>query len=383
MHPDDKRRFVERAQRALRKHLTFEERKRRKEEARRRKAARLPRRPRSRPDPGDEDAGPEERVPRARGAAPSAEPDSTARPAGDEAPLETLELARVVGLARTRATLATGAERLEAARVPGLELAVGDRVGFARRAGGIVLLRSVVPRTSVLARPDPGRAGRLVLAANVELVCAVVAARAPRWKPGFVDRVWLAAEEGGSRVLVVVNKIDLLTAHGRAELERELEPFRALGVVALCVSAATGVGLRELSAAVAGRLCVFVGPSGAGKSSLQNALDPERARATAPVRASDGKGRHTTSASAWVELANGTVLIDTPGVREFGLTGLDARALAASFPEFAGPARACRFRDCSHLVEPGCGVQAALAAGTIDRRRFESYGRMRAALEDE
>jgi ribosome biogenesis GTPase len=128
-------------------------------------------------------------------------------------------------------------------------------------------------------------------------------------------------------------------------------------------------------------VCVFVGPSGVGKSSLQNALDPTRARATAAVRASDGKGRHTTTAGEWSELANGAVLIDTPGVREFGLAGLDARALAASFAEFAGPARACRFRDCSHLVEPACGVRAALAAGAIDRRRFESYARIRASLQ--
>jgi ribosome biogenesis GTPase len=193
--------------------------------------------------------------------------------------------------------------------------------------------------------------------------------------------VWLAAEAGGARALVVVNKLDLVAAEERAELERELVPYVALGLRVARVSAASGAGVSELAAILAGRLCVFVGPSGVGKSSLQNALDPSRARATAPVRASDGKGRHTTTASEWFELPDGTVLIDTPGVRQFGLAGLDARTLAASFPELLAVAGGCRFRDCSHLVEPDCAVQAALDAGAIDRRRFACYARMRAALE--
>jgi ribosome biogenesis GTPase len=310
-------------------------------------------------------------------------PARTARAAsGEPGASASLELARVVGLARTRATLALAGERLEAAFAAELALAVGDRVRFERRAGGLVLVRSVEPRASVFARPDPAHPERpLVLAANVELVLAVVAARAPRWKPGFVDRVWLAAEQGGALCGLVVNKLDLLPDGDRDGLERELAPFVALGLALVRVSAASGAGLAELAALVAGRVCVFVGPSGVGKSSLQNALDPACARATGAVRASDGKGRHTTTAAEWRELPGGAVLIDTPGVRQFGLAGLDARALAAGFPDFAGAARTCRFRDCSHLVEPDCGVQRALAAGTLDRRRFESYARLRASLE--
>ncbi|HEX6884066.1 MAG TPA: ribosome small subunit-dependent GTPase A [Planctomycetota bacterium] len=381
MHPDDKRRFVERARRALDRHLSYEETKRRKAEARRRRAERLPRGPRERVELGDEieDAEPADAPRRRR----HARPGEPAPERGGEPELETakaLATARVIGLARTRATLLAGAETLEAVFAPGLELAVGDRVRFERPAGGLARVREVLPRASWLARPDPAGTGQLVLAANVELVCAVVAARAPRWKPGFVDRVWLAAEEGGAQVLVVVNKLDLLAPQEEAELERELAPYLALGLAVVRVSAVTRAGLDELASALSGRTCVLVGPSGVGKSSLANALDPTRARATGAVRPSDGKGRHTTSASEWVELANGTVLIDTPGLRHLGLLGLDARALAASFPELVALAPRCRFRDCSHQVEPGCAVQAALAAGTLDRRRFESYCRMQAAL---
>lgn len=378
MHPDDKRRLQERAQHDLKHWLTFEELKKRKEEARRRKAERAPTKGRRRAPKEDEyEDGPE--VERVR--APRL-PTRTAHAASDgPGDLWTLETARVVGLARTRATLALDGEQLDAAFAPELALAVGDVVRFERRAGGLVLVRGVEPRASVFARPDPARPERpLVLAANVELVLAVVAARAPRWKPGFVDRVWLAAEQGGARCALVVNKLDLLPESEHAGLERELAPFVALGLAVVRVSAASGAGLAELGALVAGRACVFVGPSGVGKSSLQNALDPAHARATGPVRASDGKGRHTTTASNWRELPNGAALIDTPGVRQFGLAGLDARTLATSFPDFADAARTCRFRDCSHLVEPDCGVQRALAGGTLDRRRFESYARLRASL---
>lgn len=378
MHPDDKRRFLERKQREFKYWYTFDEVKRRKEEARRRKAERAEK-PRTRTRARAEDDGESPDTPvrgrRREVPAPASPQEKTMSPEAE------LEPARVIALARTRARLACGEETLEAVLTPGLELAVGDEVACERVDGGLVRVRAVAARRSVLARPDPSRpTGQLVLAANVELVLAVVAARAPRWKPGFVDRVWLAASEGGAQCALVVNKLDLLGEEERAGLERELAPYLELGLPVLRVSAASGAGLEELRERLRGRACVFVGPSGVGKSSLQNALDPRGERATGAVRESDGKGRHTTTASEWRRLADGTVLIDTPGVRQFGLAALEARDLAAAFPEFAGPAGRCRFRDCSHLVEPECGVQAALAAGAIDRRRFASYARLHAAL---
>jgi ribosome biogenesis GTPase len=118
-----------------------------------------------------------------------------------------------------------------------------------------------------------------------------------------------------------------------------------------------------------------------GKSSLVNALDPSLARRTGAVRESDGKGRHTTTATELVDLANDARLIDTPGVRAFGIAGLDRRALASYFPELAAAAERCRFRDCSHLVEPDCAVRVAVEAGAIPARRFEAYRRIHGTLE--
>ncbi|MSR62029.1 MAG: ribosome small subunit-dependent GTPase A [Planctomycetes bacterium] len=378
MDQDDKRRFQERAQRASKKHKTLAELKLQKEEARRRRARRRkPSHERWRADDEEqalfEKLGPRrERAPRStQGAANAAEPPAT------------LEVGLVVGVARGRVRLECGSECLPAVLLPTLELAVGDRVGFERRAGGLLLVRELHARSSWLARPDPAHPQRrLVLAANVELVLCVVAAREPRWKPGFVDRVLLAAEEGRARVRIVVNKVDLLAAPERAALTEELAPYAAIGAEALCLSAASGEGLELLRELTRGRTCAFVGPSGVGKSSLLNALDPSRTRATGAVRASDGKGRHTTSAAELVTLANGARLIDTPGVRQFGLLGLERRALASYFPEFAEFARHCRFRDCSHRVEPACAVRAAAQAGAFSARRFATYARIHASLGD-
>ena len=126
---------------------------------------------------------------------------------------------------------------------------------------------------------------------------------------------------------------------------------------------------------------MLVGPSGVGKSSLVTALDPSTRRATGPVRASDGKGRHTTTAAELVRLAHGARLIDTPGVRQLGLVGLDRRALAASFPDLEPFLGGCRFADCTHVVEPDCAVRAAVEAGALAERRYAAYVRIRASLE--
>lgn len=259
-------------------------------------------------------------------------------------------------------------------------LAVGDEVVFSGREHASDLVREVLPRRTRLSRPDPlnPRLER-VLAANVDLVVAVVSVVQPPLKPGLVDRVLLAVGRGGAEAMVFVNKLDLLEQADydsarieQAELER-LEVLRDHGVELVLGSADTGKGLAELRGRTRGKTVVFVGHSGVGKSSLLNALHPELDLETGEVRERDGLGRHTTTQSSVHLLSGGTRLIDTPGIRQFGLWDLDRRQLAALFPEFRGDTLVCRFSDCTHVHEPGCAVRVAVELGTIPEHRYQVY----------
>jgi ribosome biogenesis GTPase len=258
-------------------------------------------------------------------------------------------------------------------------LVVGDVVELAvDEADGSFRLASVAPRRTLLERPDPADPrARLTVAANVDIVVAVLSA--DRLRPGLVDRLALAAARGGASVLVCVNKIDLATAEHAAALDLLRAVARELDLPYLEVSAQTGAGLGALRARLAGSTCVFVGPSGAGKSSLCNALDPSLELRIGDVRDRDRRGRHTTTSSSLHRLAGDIALIDTPGVRAFGLGEVSADELAAAFPELARAARGCRFRDCVHDTEPDCAVREEVDSGRIPASRLAAWRRLRAA----
>ena len=257
------------------------------------------------------------------------------------------------------------------------DLAVGDDV-LVERVGGDHRVTAVLPRRTLLARADPHVAQRRrAIAANIDLVVVVVAAEAPPLHPRLIDRYLVAVEQSGARPVLVVNKIDLPGEQRRHELLAALQPYRSLGIPVLPCSAEQDEGIEEVRQALAGHTCVFVGQSGVGKSSLLNALDGEVAAPTGAVRAGDGRGRHTTTFSALYDLPGDIRVIDTPGIRRFSPEDLDdAATLAAGFTEFAAYAADCRFRDCTHVHEPGCAVRRAVADGAVPRSRYVSYRKL-------
>lgn len=250
----------------------------------------------------------------------------------------------------------------------------GDQVTVAEVGGNLTIV-GLQPRRTKLSRPDVGTGGEQVIIANIDVVVIVVSVASPPLHPRLIDRYLVAIQQGGAESAVFVNKLDQLTDPSELDC---LTPYIESGVPVLMGSAAEQSGFEELQAHLRGRVCAFVGHSGVGKSSIVNRLAPSAQLDTGSVSEGYGRGTHTTTTSSRHCLADGTVLIDTPGVRSFGLYRLTSEEILASFPEFAGCE--CRFADCTHTHEPGCGVREALDSGRISPVRYEAYVRLRDEL---
>ncbi len=270
------------------------------------------------------------------------------------------------------ALLGGGGRPVAALAARGLDVVVGDRVDAEARGDQLVAVRAR-PRRTLLRRR--ARAGEQLLAANVDQL-VIVTAVGPQFRPGLVDRMLVAAEVDGIEPLIVLNKVDLADADASPARAAR---YCALGYRLVATSAVTGEGLAALAEALRRQVSAFAGHSGVGKSSLLNRLAPDAGRAIEAVNPVTGKGRYTTSVAEGHPFEGG-LLIDLPGIREFGLAGVEPRRLAAALPELRAAAPGCRFADCLHEVEPGCTVRAAVEAGRIDPSRYESYRRMLESL---
>jgi ribosome biogenesis GTPase len=262
----------------------------------------------------------------------------------------------------------------------GNAVVVGDRVTLeweAERAA----IDAVAPRRTTFSRRASGeRAEEQVVAANLDLVVIVASLHRPDFKHGLVDRVLAQARSAGLPALLVLNKTDLGNAGETAAL---LADYRPAGVEGIATCGVTGLGTAELREACRDRRALFVGHSGVGKSTLLDHIAPGHELLAGDVNEHTGKGRHTTTAAVLLRPEPGLELIDTPGVRAFGLWGIDSGTLAEHYPEIVPHFGNCRFADCRHDREPGCGILAALERGEIPARRWESFLRLRAELAEE
>jgi ribosome biogenesis GTPase / thiamine phosphate phosphatase len=279
-------------------------------------------------------------------------------------------IATPAGVVRARLS----ARLLKSARGPADLPAVGDWVAVLAPEGlDAPLIEAVLARTSAITRGDPGKTSDVqVLAANIDTVFVVHPIAGP---PNLrrIERELSVAWDSGAVPVVVLTKADL---SADPEAARSAVESIAPGADVLAMNGLTGEGVAPLLAYVSGhRTAVLIGPSGAGKSTLVNALLGEQRQATREVRVSDGRGRHATVARELIQMPGDGVLIDTPGLRELGLTGSE-EGITAAFPDIESAAQSCRFRDCAHADEPGCAVRTAVESGALPPERLASYHKL-------
>jgi ribosome biogenesis GTPase / thiamine phosphate phosphatase len=249
---------------------------------------------------------------------------------------------------------------------------VGDQVQVKTDGVGAGSVQELLPRRSLLCRSDVALTHlRQPIAANAEQLLIVASwAEPPLWHE-LVDRYLIAALRNGLLPVVCLNKIDL--SNDADACRQATEPYAALGYRVLLTSAKHGDGVEELRKLLTGRVTVVAGLSGVGKSSLLTSVEPGLQLKTGHISEFSGQGRHTTTQVTLWSLAAGGYVIDTPGIREFGLEGVTRSDLALYYPDLGAFSSACRFSNCTHRHEPDCAVRDAACQGRASPTRYHSY----------
>jgi len=249
-------------------------------------------------------------------------------------------------------------------------IVTGDRVVW-RQGDSLGVIEAVLERDSELSRPDAYGHSKII-AANIDRLIIVVAPY-PEPHTNLIDRYFAVAEHLGLEPLLLINKTDLVDDSNRDEIAYIQQFYTELGYQVLPLSATLNQGLEPLLETLSQGTNIFVGQSGVGKSSLINKLIPGLEIRVGELSVARQKGTHTTTTAQLFHFPGGGQLIDSPGIREFGLWPIPANELLWSFVECRPYLGLCRFRDCRHQQEPGCAIRQALEDGAISSKRFESY----------
>ncbi|MCG8372826.1 MAG: ribosome small subunit-dependent GTPase A [Balneolales bacterium] len=253
-------------------------------------------------------------------------------------------------------------------------IAVGDWVDISFNEDGTGTIEHIHERKNYITRQAThGRRGEHILAANLDRAFVVQSIRKPKLKEGFIDRFLVTCEAYEVEASIIINKIDLATKQDEAFIEELQGLYQHLGYTVFTTNANDPECLLPLRDHMAGITSAFIGPSGVGKTSLLNTIDPSYSEKIGEISSYSNKGKHTTTFAKLIELDNGGFLVDTPGIREFGLFNIEPWELSLYFPEMLEPRQNCKFNTCTHLHEPGCGVVAAFEEGQIDAGRYNSY----------
>ncbi len=261
-------------------------------------------------------------------------------------------------------------------------VAVGDHVRFESATDSLsdislknpAQISEVLDRKNYLIRKSTNLSRQShVIAANVDMAFAVVSLYFPEIKLPFLDRMLVTCEVYGIPVTIVLNKVDLYREEAPQAVADFIDIYTSAGYRVVCTSARTGEGVDELRSLTCGNVCLFSGESGVGKSSLIKALDPSLDPKIGRISDVHLQGKHTTSLYEMYRLRTGGWVIDTPGLRGFGLVNLEKEEISRYFPEMLKISENCRFTPCTHTHEPGCAVKEAVEDGRISPERYSSY----------
>jgi len=259
-------------------------------------------------------------------------------------------------------------------------IAVGDRVAFelqydeTTKEGVTGIIVSVEPRKNYIIRKASNLSRESqIIASNIDQAYIIVTVNYPVTLPGFIDRYLVSAMAYRIPATLIFNKIDLYNDKDYEKLEEFLQTYESIGYKCLQVSAEKNINIDLLKKELPGKISLFSGLSGVGKSSILNCIDPNLKLKTGVISDHHQQGKHTTTFAEMFETSEDAMIIDTPGIRGFGVIDMQKEEIAHYFPEIFGLLDQCRFFNCMHTHEPGCAVKAAAERGDIPATRYESY----------
>ena len=253
-------------------------------------------------------------------------------------------------------------------------IAVGDVVEYDRNEGEMATIRNILPRKNHIIRKSTNLSRQShVIASNLDMVFLIVTVEQPEVKLPFVDRFLVTCEAYNVPVTIILNKMDLYSEQGLQMVEAFKEIYGHAGYKVVESSATAGLGIDVIREMCKEKVVLFSGQSGVGKSSLISALDPDLNLRVGEISAYHQQGKHTTTFYEMHPIATGGFVIDTPGIRGFGLVDVSQLELSGYFPEMLRVEDNCRFAPCTHTHEPGCAVKEAVENGEISVERYESY----------
>lgn len=253
-------------------------------------------------------------------------------------------------------------------------VAVGDNVQIQIEEDNTGSIIKIANRKNYIPRKAThGRRGEQILASNIDRAWVVQSVKNPKLNTGFIDRFLVTCEAYELHGGIIINKADLTNDKERGYLNDLALDYFNLGYPTVIISTKKEMNLENLIGELRNKTSVFIGPSGVGKTSILNKIEPNANFKVGEISSYSNKGKHTTTFARLVPLHFGGYIVDTPGVREFGLVQIEKSELSLYFPEMIEPRRYCRFNNCTHFHEPGCGVIAAYQEGDITASRYNSY----------